>query len=451
MVGRVETVGKPITLGDWSQGALAMVTVDKVFRGDVRRRVEMYINPDISVGQRVVFYVHKESADEVQRRLAWVNPGKRAAMTGPEFSPEPQLRADSACRHKHVLVNSEDGKTHLANLALLPPKGSGGSLRLRVNSRSEADWSSWGGMPVANGAILLTMGSKSIKGTTDVAGDVLFDVLPSGTYGLTLPKVSGFTLKCSIYPGNSCDALPIPDQALQRHHAWYSPDAAVKINLVNADGSASAAVAKFRLTSLAAPKLAPGKDAPFTAPPVVYFSTAESSFSEGDLQGNVAVAPGPYRIEMLLDDVEQVAPDRSNNFATDKGVRHAVVANTDATTVELRKGNNEVTFKLSAKLTPKTVTIWLPDPQAQLQDKPMITAWLLAADSNGRVQRLATWSQAKDVKTKNGEIGWTLSAIPGQTWLISAHEYKSKLEAERFVRVQKDVTLSLQMTSQKRP
>jgi hypothetical protein len=49
IVGRVEAMALAVPLDIWSRSSMATVIAEKVFRGDVPRRIEMYIDPDIAV------------------------------------------------------------------------------------------------------------------------------------------------------------------------------------------------------------------------------------------------------------------------------------------------------------------------------------------------------------------------------------------------------------------
>lgn len=448
VLGRIEVMGKALMLGDWSPGALATVRVQRTFRGNTPRTLEMYVNPDLTVGQRVVFYVHKESADEAKRRVLWVNPFKKPPGTGAEFSEQPQLRANSACGDNHVLADSEAGRAHLMHLNALPPTGSGGTLRLRIEAHNKRSGMQWGENQTRLSRMVVTLkrDATSITATTDENGEVVFDQLPAGHYAVQLPKVDGFTLKCSSYPASSCEAMPVADLALHRNYVSYNPNAAVQFSVLNADGRPSDAVASFRLTLVHPAATDNRRGAPFQAPTTVLANTAGPVSGDGTLRGHVTVVPGNYHVELLLDEVEGATATEANGYASFQSVRRQRIKNAGADLQDLSTGNNAIAFKLPAKLAPKTITVRISTPGGKLQDTPRLNASLLAEDGEGRIQRLTAYNSTKELK---GETGWTLTAIPGQTWLLSASDYKSGLEAETLLRVTEDVTITLPMIAKR--
>ncbi len=448
VLGRIDVVGKALMLADWSPGALATVRVERTFRGNAPRTLEVYVNPDLTVGQRVVFYVHRESVEEAKRRVLWVDPFKKSPGTGAEFSELPQLRAESACGDNHVLADSEEGRTHLMHLAALPPAGSGGTLRLRIEAQNKRSGIQWveNQTRLSRMVVTLKRDATSITATTDENGEVVFDKLPAGNYAVHLPAVDGFTLKCSSYPASSCDAMPVADLALHRNFVSYAPNAAAEFSVLNADGSLSGAVANFRLTLVHPAANDNRRGALFQAPTTVLANTAGPFYGDGKLRGHVTVVPGKYRVELLLDEVERATATEANGYASFQTVRRKRIKNAGSDLQDLSAGNNAIAFKLPAKLAPKTITLRISAPDGKLPDKPQLSASLLADDSEGRIQRLIAYNSAKELK---GETGWTLTAIPGQTWLLSVSDYKSGLEAETLLRVTDDTTITLAMMAKK--
>lgn len=450
VLGRVEATGKTVWINDWGRASLATVSVERVFRGDMPRTLELFINSNITVGQRVIFYVHKESTEEAKQRARWVSFAQKPPSANPEYSEQPQLRADSVCSHAHVLADSDDGRSHLKHLAALPPVGSGGSLRLRIEARNGADWSEWSGVRQALQPVPISISANSTtySGRIDDKGEVRFDNIPSGRYALQLPKVDGFTLKCTSYPSMGCGSLEVKDQALHRYNAYYDPNAAVEIKLLSADGHPVDAVANFRLTRVGVKVERKQRDVLFQAPSTVVFSNALLLIAEGHLRRHAAVLPGQFSLELLLNDMEPAPPTEATGYAPFKSIRNESIRTAKTNLLDLRPGNNVIEFKLPSKLTPKTITVKFSAPPGALKGKPNLNAWLYAQNSAGRGQQISTMTS--HTKALKDETGWTFVALPDQSWQLYVSEYQSGLDAEGFVRVKDDAAITLQMTARKK-
>ena len=117
--------------------------------------------------------------------------------------------------------------------------------------------------------------------------------------------------------------------------------------------------------------------------------------------------------------------------------------------IDVRPGKNAVIFTLPPTITPVTVRFAAQYPNVAEAGKPQKARYsleLIQLDTHGIREHYTN----ENTRSRKGDNSEYFTALPGQTWSVSAVDYEGgdyakRLEAEQMVIVKGDTILTLKM------
>ncbi len=448
LLGKIDRVGKPFFSG-WGESVLADITVEQLFKGAPAATIKVLVKSVIQPNQRVVLFARRENANHALSRARAVLEGSKSSAAAREASTEPLLEADSLCDWTLTLADTTEGRLDLQHLREFPPVGSGGSIKLHVSANSASRWEGGYGKGVSKLPLTLFANNKKYVSTTDDLGDAVFASLPAGRYAATLPAAAGFTLNCIGDAAVDCNSFVVTDRGLHHYSARYDPDASVEIALVDAGGKPVEATASFRLTRLEKLAAVEPANALFAAPKIIQFSNKTMRSTESGYDQHVAVPPGRYSLELWLSDIRAQTPSKANKYSSYRVVSTRKIQTAQTNRIDLHAGENKIVFKLPVDLSPKTLTYSVRASLHPSTRELYFSEWLLDIDNQNGATLVDNFVQHSTYE-KNHRV----SVIPGQSWEVSATEYREKdkdaIERKAVVQINSDKNVVLDVRTKRK-
>ena len=435
VLGKIQQLATTKINGFWSSSVRAVVEVERVFKGEAKGTVEMYVDHTVKTGQRAVFYGTLETAEQVRDRKAALLQSN--TVRGPESSPNPALRADGACSHEFRVIemDAHDGSQELKHLANMPPAGSGGALRLNINVSNPNEWLPNQPRGLQRVPVTISASGKKYSAVTDAQGSVKFTKLPAGTYVLSVPKVPGFETRSVVPHAHPCDKLKVFDRGFLGTIVEYSGSASMGITINTAGGRKVDAIGLFKLTRLDVPRRIAGQ--PFLSPRSFLFSIEDWH------QRHVAVPPGKYRLELVITQNKTVATNDYRGYEM-REVARQVLESPALGVVNLREGDNNVVFTLPSKVVPALLTYKISYPSPQTKIAPYYSLTLVQKNARGSFDlNIRPKAQVSD-----DQRSVSFTVLSGQTWRVFAHDTAPNqrgLSVEETNVVWVDTTIALKM------
>lgn len=441
-VGKIQQVGTTVIYGNWSASIRALVIVERVFKGELKGVVEIYLDLDADrsmiPGKRLILYATREAEHEVRYRLANIPP--TTTGNAPERSAVPALRADGQCapRRRWAPADEPWGLAELQHLDNLPKPGSGGTLKLELHVPTSAKWLGSKKIGQENLSVAVSAGNLIFRANADNKGVFTFLNLPAGVYKLAIPQVPGFSVDCGY--DAACDKLKVTDRGLHRYTAEYEPNAFLDVRLARSDGVAIDTAVAFQLTRVDLP--AANRERPFQAPSAVQFITnSVGSKTSEHSSRDVGIPSGKYTLALLLTQNKKVKASEDEKYASVKEISRQIVTSPNLGVLDLRAGDNAIIFKLPSTIEPVSVRFVAQFPRGTVDGRASYSAQLVQLDARGSREY---FYDRKSTPMKAGDAEF-FTALPGQTWMLSAADEKHKLEARQIVVVKPDAKFVLKM------